>query len=136
MIQFLVDTNAYSAFRRGVPEAVELVRRGENMVLSPIVLGELLAGFALGTDERRNRRELDVFLGSPRVSVSAVTEETAGFYARIYGSLRRKGRPIPTNDLWIAAAALQHGMGLFTFDGHFREVDGLKIGRAIEDFLL
>ncbi len=91
------------------------------------MLGELLAGFHCGSREKENRRELDQFLDSPRVEVLGIDEETAEFYAGVFRVLRDRGRPIPSNDLWIAAGALRHGLALATLDSHFREIDGLLL---------
>ena len=125
MKNLLLDTNLYVAFKRGDDDAVELLRLADEVHLSTVVLGELLAGFAAGSRERRNREELTAFLDSPRVRIDAVDEGTADFYGRIFALLRRKGRPIPTNDLWIAATALQHGLVLATRDDHFAAIEGL-----------
>lgn len=125
MKSLLLDTNLYVAFKRGDDDAVELLRLADEVHLSTVVLGELLAGFAAGSRERRNREELTAFLESPRVRIDAVDEGTADFYGRIFALLRRKGRPIPTNDLWIAATALQHGLVLATRDDHFAAIEGL-----------
>ncbi|MEI8307616.1 MAG: PIN domain-containing protein [Chloroflexales bacterium] len=88
----------------------------------------MLAGFAVGSREAQNRSDLQQFLASARVIVTVVDERTAIYYATVYQSLRTKGRPIPTNDMWIAATALQHGCALFSFDGHFQSIDGLIVG--------
>jgi len=69
------------------------------MVVSSIVLGELLAGFTLGSREEKNRKELQQFLASTRVTVVVADEQTAAYYAAVYRGLRAKGRPTPTNDL-------------------------------------
>jgi tRNA(fMet)-specific endonuclease VapC len=135
MRQILLDTNAYAAFKRGEEEAAEILRHAEVIGLSSIVLGELLSGFAWGRKEAENRRELNAFLGSPRVSVIAIDRDTSEFYSRAYLALRRKGKPIPTNDLWIAASALQRGMAVFSYDGHFEIVPGLIAGHRLADFL-
>jgi predicted nucleic acid-binding protein len=95
--------------------------------LTPVVLGELLGGFAAGAHERQNR-ELAAFLSSPREWVAPVDGTTAEHYGVVYASLRAAGKPVPTNDMWIAASALQHGLRLFTFDAHFRSVPGLVVG--------
>jgi tRNA(fMet)-specific endonuclease VapC len=126
----LLDTNMYVAFKRGDDDAVELLRLADEVHLSTVVLGELLAGFAAGSRERRNREELTAFLESPRVRIDAVDEGTADYYGRIFALLRRKGRPIPTNDLWIAATALQHGLVLATRDDHFAAIEGLATART------
>ena len=99
MRAILLDTNAYAAFKSGEEEAVEVLRYAETIGVSTIVLGELLSGFAAGNQEASNRRELTGFLESPRVVVLPIDEETAQFYAHVYRGLRRKGKPIPTNDL-------------------------------------
>ena len=96
---------------------------------------EAIAGFAAGTRQARNRAELAGFIDSPRVRVVACCETTADNYALVYAALRRKGRPVPTNDLWIAASALEHGVALLTLDAHFAEIDGLRCGRQLGDFL-
>jgi len=135
MNPILVDTNAYVAFKRGDAEAIAILRAADTIGVSAVILGELLGGFAHGAREADNRRELSEFLASPRVSLLPVTEDTAGFYARVYQGLRRKGKPIPTNDLWIAATALQHGFAVFSYDRHFAEIDGLLTGQQLADFL-
>jgi predicted nucleic acid-binding protein len=128
MTAILLDTNAYVAFKQGLPDAVDIVQRAPQITMSSVVLGELLAGFAIGSREEQNRNELQQFLASERITVVASDDRTATYYANVYRGLRAKGRPIPTNDLWIAAAALQYGCALFSFDGHFQSVDGLIVG--------
>lgn len=135
MKRFLLDTNAYAGFKRGEPAAVEVVRMADRIGMCSIVMGELLAGFACGSREEANRRELAKFLESPRVEVLAVGAGTAEYYARVFRSLRRKGKPIPTNDLWIAAVALEHGYAVFTSDEHFQAIDGLIAGSTPAAFL-
>jgi predicted nucleic acid-binding protein len=131
----LIDTNAYTGFLRGDAELVDVFASAERLLLNCIVLGELLAGFALGTREGKNRSELARLLASPRVAVVPVTADTADSYAVVYAGLRRKGQPIPTNDMWIAASALEHGAAVLTRDAHFRSVEGLRVGCRISDFL-
>ena len=122
-----LDTNAYSDFMRGVAERVELVRTVPAIVLPLIVLAELRAGFAAGDRESVNAANLQRFLASPRVSVLAPDEQTTHHYARLHRQLRRDGRPIPTNDLWIAALAVQHDLVLCTADRHFRWIPQLVV---------
>ena len=92
---------------------------------SSISIGELIAGFKGGTKERENRDELARFLGSPRVRIYLIDETTAEYYGEILEKLRKAGTPIPTNDIWIGAAALQNGLKLFTKDQHFENIPGL-----------
>ena len=121
----LLDTNAYSALLRGHDEVADRVRRAERIVFSTVVAGELLLGFRLGTRLKKNMAELDAFLENPYVSLVPVTLITADRFARIAAALRAKGRPIPTNDIWIAAHAMEAGAELLSFDAHFGAVDGL-----------
>jgi len=122
-----LDTNAYSDFLRGETSRVDIVRRATRIFLPLIVIGELRAGFAAGNREAANQAGLRQFLASPRVSVLSPDEVTTEHYARIFLQLRQQGAAIPTNDLWIAALALQHGVELCTSDAHFRHVAGLTL---------
>ena len=121
-MRILLDTSAYSAFMRGHEGVLDLVQRAERISVSPIVLGELLAGFRLGKRTRKNHDLLERFLDSPRVDSLPVDDGTARRYSDIVEHLRRAGTPIPTNDLWIAASAMQHGLILVTTDTHFEKV--------------
>jgi len=124
-MKVLLDTNAYSAMMRGHAEVARFVRNAEQVVLSVVVIGELLFGFRLGARLRKNMDELETFVANPYVAVAAVTRTTADRFARIAAALRAKGRPIPTNDIWIAAHAMETGAELLSFDAHFEAVDGL-----------
>jgi predicted nucleic acid-binding protein len=135
MKKVMLDTNAYVAFKRGDAGAVEIVRLADRLGVPVVVLGELLAGFAGGRREAENRLQLTDFLAGSRVTVAPVGERTADYYARAFQSLRRRGRPIPTNDLWIAATAQEQGYSLFSYDEHFQAVEGLLTGSRPEDFL-
>ncbi len=135
MRRILIDTNAYAAFKRGEARALDIVRHAPEIALNATVMGELLAGFANGGHPAKNRRELAEFLGSPRVRQLVVDAETAEHYALLFASLRRKGCPVPTNDLWIAASAMQYGYAVFSFDKHFAEMENLITGTVLEDFL-
>ncbi|WP_296805856.1 type II toxin-antitoxin system VapC family toxin [Thiocapsa sp.] len=135
MRPILIDTNAYAAFMRGDPEIGRVVTHAERLCLCITVLGELLGGFTAGGREAKNRAELAQFMASPRVALLPMTTDTADRYALVYAGLRRRGRPIPSNDLWIAASALEHGASVMTLDEHFDQVEGLRVGRRLDDFL-
>lgn len=122
MTRVILDTSAYSAFMRGHPEVKLALQQAEEVYLNPVILGELLAGFMRGKRRKKNERELQTFLSSPRVIVVDVDEETAERYAVILNSLWNAGTPIPTNDIWIAASAMQHGVHLLTTDAHYQTV--------------
>jgi tRNA(fMet)-specific endonuclease VapC len=130
MSRVLLDTSAYSAFMRGKTEAVSSLRRADEIVLTPVVLGELKAGFLRGEHLRKNEAELARFLASPRVRLVGIDRETSERYAVILNGLRKAGTPIPTNALWLAASAMQHGLGVLTSDPHF-----LKVPQVIVDLL-
>jgi len=125
MKKVLLDTNAYVAFKKGNSDAIRIVQLAEVIAVSSVVLGELIAGFVNGAKEAVNRLELARFFDSPRVTLLPVNDETAEFYARIFHQLKRKGKPIPTNDLWIAASAMQYGYAIFTYDKHFHNIENL-----------
>ncbi len=118
-MRICVDTSAYSNLKRAVPSAVEAIARARSVAVPAIVLGELRAGFGIGTQASKNERELRSFLSDPVVSVQDVDDDAAAAYADVYGDLRRAGTPIPTNDLWIAALAARDGLTVVTFDRHF-----------------
>ncbi len=132
----LIDTNAYTAFKRDDSAVLEVLRHVETLAMSPIVLGELLGGFEFGNRVKKNRDELQQFLQLSRVRILSVTSDTANFYSQIYSSLREKGKPIPTNDIWIAAQALENGCVLCSYDKHFKVIDGLISGVALSELIV
>jgi len=135
MSGMILDTNAYVAFKRGIDAAVKILSLADEVVVPAVVLGELLAGFACGDREAENLRELTAFLDLANVEIAEVDSTTASWYARIYSRLRRSGRPIPANDLWIAASALQCGLPIFSYDRHFAYIEGLVVVTRFEELL-
>ncbi|HEV8658086.1 MAG TPA: type II toxin-antitoxin system VapC family toxin [Thermoanaerobaculia bacterium] len=127
MKRLLLDTSAYAVFMRGQADVVDALREADEIYVSATVLGEMLAGFMSGQRRRKNESELAQFLESPRVNLLDVDEGTAERYAVIFTSLREAGTPIPTNDLWIAASAMQYGLRLLTLDSHFQKVPQILI---------
>ena len=133
MRPILIDTNAYAAFKRGDPSILEIIQHAETLAISPVVLGELLGGFECGGKIKKNLDELQQFLQSSRVRVFSITSDTAKFYSHIYASLRNKGHPIPSNDMWIAAQALENGCVLCSYDKHFKAIEGLITGVTLSE---
>ena len=129
MSRYCLDTVAYSHFKRGKSEIVNLLDRADWIGVPVIVIGELCAGFARGSRVNQNLLELDEFLASPVVEVLPIERNTATIFGEIVAELRSQGRPIPTNDIWIAATCASAGATLLTFDGHFRSIPriGLRI---------
>jgi predicted nucleic acid-binding protein len=136
MRPILLDTNAYVAFKRGEIAVIEVIQYAETIAMSPIVLGELLSGFACGNKTKKNRDELHKFLQASRVKLFTITSDTANFYSQIYSFLKNKGKPIPTNDMWIAAQALENGCVLYSYDKHFKEIDGIISGTSLSELIL
>ncbi len=130
-----IDTNAYSAFHRGLPDIVEVFARVPRIIIPLVVLAELLAGFAGGKRAERNRTELARFLASPRVSLALPDRQTAETYAWVFQHLRQTGHPIPTNDIWVAATALHAAVPLVTLDRHFRFVAKLRSAASLPELL-
>ncbi len=120
-----LDTSAYSALMRGHLDVASLVRRAEAVLLPAVVAGELLYGFRYGSRFEENATRLEAFLETPSVNLLAVTFVTADRFGRIATALREKGTPIPTNDIWIAAQAMEAGSDLVSSDAHFGLVEGL-----------
>lgn len=136
MRPILIDTNAYAAFKKGDASVLEVMQHAETLVISPIVLGELLSGFECGNRTKKNRDELQQFLSSSRVKTFPITSDTANFYSQIYLSLKTKGKPIPSNDLWIAAQTLENGCVLCSYDQHFKAIDGLIFGTTLSELII
>jgi predicted nucleic acid-binding protein len=132
-MKILLDSNAYSEFMRGNHRVRDLVRDAEEILLSAIVVGEQLFGFRQGNRFDRNLAELRSFLQRPYVSFVPVGPVTADRYSRIAASLKAKGRPIPTNDVWIAAHAMETGADLVSADTHFEDIDEIAWVRVIVD---
>jgi predicted nucleic acid-binding protein len=120
----ILDTNALSAFADGDAGIGEILRQQARAAIPVIVLGE----FRYGIAQSKHRSEYEAWLESqlPHFDVLTVTEETAVAYAALRVALKRSGRPIPANDAWIAALALQHRLPVLSRDGHFDVVPGLE----------
>jgi tRNA(fMet)-specific endonuclease VapC len=117
--RLVLDTSAYSLLQRGERRATELVDGAEWIGMPAIALGELRAGFLLGGRRERNEAALREFLANAVVTVLSVDDEVSRHYADIVLDLRRTGRPIPTNDIWIAATAARAGAMILSSDDHF-----------------
>jgi tRNA(fMet)-specific endonuclease VapC len=124
-VKLAIDSNRYTDFCVGDEHAVQIIRSADEIHLPLIVLAELRAGFANGSRRAENESLLTRFLNAPRTRVVVPDEQTTHFYADVYASLRKKGRPMPTNDLWIAALVIQHDLVLFDRDSHFDHVASL-----------
>ncbi|MFN0166010.1 MAG: type II toxin-antitoxin system VapC family toxin [Bryobacteraceae bacterium] len=122
-----LDTNAYVALHRGDTSIHEVLRLSDFVGVPAVVLGELCSGFRQGTRGPENKAQLARFLAKPSVQVLPITAETALRYAEIDFYLRTRGRPIPRNDVWIGASAIEHGLHLLTLDHHFLDIPLLLV---------
>lgn len=129
MTRLCLDTSAYSHFKRGEPRVVEMVDRAEWIGVPSVVVGELWAGFLRGARVEENVAELDDFLDHAVVETLCVDDGVARVYGEMVVDLRRRGRPLPTNDIWIAATAAHAGSVVLTFDEHFRQID--RVGACV-----
>ena len=120
----ILDTNALSAFVDGDADLGAILQRAPRAAIPAIVLGEFRYGIAGSRHRARYERWLTTHLA--HFDVLDVTAETTGFYAAMRAALKEAGRPIPANDAWIAALALQHRMPLLSRDEHFDDVRGLQ----------
>lgn len=118
MKRLLLDTSAYSNLMRGNKNISALLDEADEVFLCAIIVGELRAGFKKGSNEQQNISVLKEFL-SVTTGVLSIDDATAERYALILDYLKKSGTPIPTNDIWIAASAMQFGLVLLTSDQHF-----------------
>jgi tRNA(fMet)-specific endonuclease VapC len=120
----ILDTNALSAFVDGDARVGEILRRQVRAAVPVIVLGE----FRYGIADSKHRKAYEAWLDAelPHFDVLAITEETAIAYAALRVALKRSGRPIPANDAWIAALAIQHRLAVLSRDRHFDFVPELE----------
>lgn len=128
----LIDSNAYTELFLGNTMVADFLEEADVVYLSVVVIAELLTGFRAGRLEKQNRDYLKAFIKQGgKTLVLPVVYETAERFSLIKDSLRRKGRPIPLNDIWIAAQCMETGATLVTFDTHFKEVEGLLVWEGV-----
>ena len=127
MRKIILDTNAYVGFLRGDEKVLAYLAQASHVYMSVFVLGELFAGFRAGKKEKGNKKNLQRFLSKSTVSLLEATIETAEIFGLIKDSLRKSGNPIPVNDVWIGAHALETGSVLVTYDRHFSAIPGLRL---------
>ena len=129
MTRLCLDTSAHSNFQRGEPRVIEHLDRAEWVGVPSVVIGELWAGFLLGTRADENIGEFEELLRHAVVEILLVDEDVARIYGEIFADLRSKGRPLPTNDIWIAATSARADATVLTFDEHFRAI--ARVGALI-----
>ncbi len=118
----ILDTNALSAFADENPAILTVLAQAEQLAIPVVVLGEYRYGIAQSRNKAGYSSWLDDLL--PDCMVLEINEKTTFHYADINLELKRAGRPIPTNDLWIAALCRQHRLPVLSRDHHFDFVPG------------
>ncbi len=126
-MKIAIDTNAYTAFLSGESSVRDKLIYATDILLPTIVLGELYYGFYKGTRLRDNLVFLTRFMHDKRVVLGEIDENVARTYGEIQAKLRKVGKPIPSNDMWIAATCIELGYTLVAKDKHYDEVEGLKL---------
>ena len=126
MNRILLDTNAYTAFLTGNERVLNALAEAETTFFSAIVIGKLYAGFCGGNRLKENKALLARFLQKSNVRVLDVTAETGEVFGQIKNELQKAGTPIPLNDIWLAAQAMETGSVIVSFDAHFDQVSGLR----------
>ena len=124
-MKVLLDTNRLSDALAMVDEVTDLLETVEEIYVPVIALGEIRAGFLRGRRAAKNETRLQWFLSQNGVSTLGVDASVSHRYAGVHHALRTLGRPVPTNDLWLAAMAIEHGLSLYTRDAHFTHIPGL-----------
>ena len=127
MRQLIFDTNVLIPFLLDQKPFMKVLSKYDKLLLPSTVLGEFRAGLFETRAGIRNGKALEDFLQRSFVGVVPVVERTAELYAKVYQALRKEGRPIPQNDMWIAASALEHCADIATFDEHFKLVPMLTV---------
>ena len=127
MRKLALDTNAYTALGRGNKTLASLIAGVVHVGLPITVLGEIHFGTLNSKHGRSNSKLLEHFLSNSRVEILDINEKTAKLYGEIATDLRRLGRPIQQNDIWIAALCKQYDYELATNDTGFDTILGLQI---------
>ena len=125
MKRILLDTNAYTALLAGDTDVLSVLARAQVVYLSIFVLGEIYAGIKGGTREEDNLRLLEKFLAKPTCELLNAGLTTARIFGQLKDDLKRAGTPLPINDVWIAAHAIETGSTLISYDKHFKAITGL-----------
>ena len=125
-MKLVLDTNIYTDYAEGIADVVDiLAKRGRQISIPSIVLGELRYGFMKGSRQQFNEDKLQQFITTLGIKIIDVNDDVARKYAIIMLSLTKKGNKIPINDVWIAACCMSTGGTLLTRDKHFDVIDQL-----------
>lgn len=126
-MRILLDTNGYSALFNNDEAIIEIIEEADTVFMSVVVVGEALVGFKNGKRETKNKKLLEEFIAKPATKIISVTLETAEIYSQIKYQADKHGKPLPINDIWIAAHAIETGSILISYDRHFLKIPGLRL---------
>ncbi len=127
MRKVLLDTNAYTKYLLGDEKVLGVISQSDVVYMSVFVIAELFFGFKGGAREIKNKELLKKFLNKPSVEIIGATVDTSDIFADIKYKLKKAGTPIPLNDVWIGAHAIETGAVLITYDQHFDKIAGLRL---------
>ena len=126
MKNILLDTNCYAAYLSGDSRVLDVLAVADKVWMSAVVLGELYTGFKGGSRTSENYSQLRTFLEKPTVHILDVSQETAEIFGEMKFQLKQAGTPIPINDIWIGAHAMETGSVLVSYDKHYLKIAGLR----------
>ena len=127
----LLDTNAYSQYNLGDKKVKKALEISEIIYFPTVAIGELYAGFLNGSLFEKNRAILMNFISDPKVELAEAQIKTALIYGNIYSELKKGGTPVSSNDIWIAACAIETGSTIVTYDKHFLKIPGVKVWKSL-----
>ena len=130
MSKILIDTNIYTEILNNNKTIIHHLQTADEIGLSVISIGELMFGFRNGKKFLENKSIFDRYCSKPRVYVHDIDHETIDYYSEIKYQLKIDGKPIPSNNIWIAATAMQHGLRVLSFDKHFQYIKGVLLVNA------
>lgn len=126
-MNILLDTNAYTHFQKSQPSIVKALSEADRVYVPAVVLGELYYGFEAGSQKSYNEKLLEEFLQSQRIEILTVELRTAQIYGHLRAYLKSQATPIPINDIWIAALAVQYGLSILSLDAHFNHLPQVEL---------
>lgn len=132
MTRIILDTNAYILYAKKDIKVINKILKSDEVCISVISCGELTAGFLKGSKSEANNTNLKKFLSNSKIRLLGVNKKTSEIYGKIYFGLQKIGKPIPINDIWIAACAIETNSILITHDRHFLSIPDLKLWKAIK----
>ena len=130
MGRVLVDTNVLIRYFKDDEPFANLIESAEEVVMHPAVYAEYISGLDEQTKMGKAlRKQIEDFLDAPVVTLASVTSMTSNYYAKIYRHLKKIGKMIPQNDIWLAASAFENGYEIISHDAHFRNIPMLNLSQ-------